>query len=861
MSSEYRWFNSASKKFLEDGYLLEGQTVDDRVSIIANKAEEILGIKGFAEKFIEYFKKGWFSLSTPVWANFGTERGLPISCFSSYIEDSMESILYTNAEVGMMTKIGGGTSAYFGNLRSRGSEITNNGKSSGAVHFMQLFDKQMQVISQGSCYVEGTEVLTNNGFKDFRDVTPNDLIAEVDEFNNISFTENFELVKSEFKGKLKTISGIKRRSGVDIKITPNHRMVISKMKKINGKKTFPDYTEIVVAEDLKLHRDNRLFLSGNTHSGMGLTFKDRFRIAFQADGRKDGENRKIRFKFNKPRKIDRLKWILDNLNKEYSEEVDKEGSTNIILEYDNTIKKDTFEWIDLSTISKEWSEEFIEELAEWDGSRTKKHISYSSINEFNVDTVQAISCLCGKRTNRRVRLAEGNRKSLFNVVISDKGFRNGDSLVVGDEEYDGMVYCAVVPKGRLLVRNNGTTLICGNTRRGSFAAYLPIDHPDILEFLKIKSEGDPIQDISFGVCVSDSFMQEMIEGDKHKRKVWAKVLETRANVGYPYIFFSGNVNKNKPQVYKDKGLEIYNSNLCSEIALHTNENESFVCDLSSMNLLYYDEWKATDAVETLFFLLDAVMTEFIEKASGIKFMERAVNFAKNQRAIGLGVLGYHSYLQSKLIPFESMEAKFFNSEVFKYLDEETLKATKKLAEMFGEPDLLKGYGERNVTRLAIAPTKSSAFILGQVSEGIEPVKSNYYVKDLAKGKFTYKNPYLKELLKLKEKDTPEVWESILKKGGSAQHLEFLTQDEKDVFKTFQEISPKEIIIHASQRQRYIDQSQSLNLMIHPKIPTKDVNKLLIEAWELGVKTLYYQFSVNAAAEFSRNILECKSCEG
>lgn len=548
MTTEYRWLNKHSQKFLEDGYLLEGQTVDDRVNLIAENAEKILGIAGFGEKFKENFKKGWYSLSTPVWANFGTDRALPISCFGSHISDSMDSILYATSEVGMMTKMGGGTSAYFGDLRCRGTQIKNNGKSSGAVHFMQLFDKMMGVISQGS------------------------------------------------------------------------------------------------------------------------------------------------------------------------------------------------------------------------------------------------------------------------------------------------------------------------TRRGSFAGYLPVDHGDIEEFLKIKSEGDPIQDISFGVCIPDYWMREMIDGDKHKRKVWAKILQTRANVGYPYLLFTDNVNNNKPDVYKDKDMKITHSNLCNEIMLPDSEDESFVCDLSSMNLLYYDEWKDTDAVEILIFLLDAVMTEFIDKAKNIKFMERTVKFAENHRALGLGVLGYHSYLQSKMIAFESMEAKFFNTEVFQLLKKQSYEASAKLATLFGEPELLKGYGRRNTTTMAIAPTKSSAFILGQVSEGIEPIKSNYFVKDLAKGKFTYKNPFLRQLLKDKGEDSGDVWDTILRKGGSVQHLRCLTDEEKDVFKTFQEISPKEVIIQAGQRQKYIDQGQSLNLMIHPKVPIKDVNALMIFAWEMGVKGLYYQFSVNASQEFAKNILECKSCE-
>jgi ribonucleoside-diphosphate reductase alpha chain len=548
MSDKYYWLNKDSRKFLERGYLLEGETAEQRVRNIAQTAENYLGVKGFADKFEDYMARGFYSLSSPVWSNFGRERGLPISCFGSYVGDNMESIMNKVAEVGMMTKCGGGTSAYFGAVRHRGAPIGSGGESTGSVHFMELFDKLMNVISQG------------------------------------------------------------------------------------------------------------------------------------------------------------------------------------------------------------------------------------------------------------------------------------------------------------------------NVRRGSFAAYLPIDHPDIEEFLKIRSEGHEIQEMSVGVCVSDEWMKSMVEGDKQKRKLWADVIKKRFESGYPYIFFSDNANNQAPQVYKDKGLKINNSNLCSEIMLSNNEEESFVCDLSSMNLEKWDEWKDTDAVETLIYFLDAVMTEFINKTENMKFMEAPRQFAINQRALGLGVLGWHSLLQLKMIGFETFDAKMLNVEVWSTIREKCDKATTELAELFGEAPLLKGYKRRNTTTIAIAPTTSSSFILGQVSPSIEPLNSNYYVRDLAKGKFTFKNPYLQTLLKSKKQDLEDVWKSILVRGGSVQHLEFLTQEEKDVFKTFGEISQKEIVIQAAQRQKYIDQGQSLNLMIPPNTKPKEVNELLIFAWEQGIKSLYYQRSCNPSQELARSILICKSCE-
>jgi ribonucleoside-diphosphate reductase alpha chain len=548
MVNKYEWLNKDSRKFLERGYLLEGETAEQRIRNIAEAAEKYLSIKGFADKFEDYVARGFYSLSSPIWSNFGRNRGLPISCFGSYICDTLECIMHKVAEVGIMTAGGGGTSAYFGALRGRGAPISSGGESTGSVHFMELYNKLMNVVSQGS------------------------------------------------------------------------------------------------------------------------------------------------------------------------------------------------------------------------------------------------------------------------------------------------------------------------VRRGSFAAYLPIDHPDIEEFLKIRSEGNEIQDLSIGVCVSDEWMKKMVDGDKDARRIWGLVIKKRFESGYPYIFFSDNANNQAPQVYKDKGLKINNSNLCSEIFLSNSDDESFVCDLSSMNLETWEKWKDTDAVETLIYFLDAVMSEFIEKTKDVKFMEAPRKFAINQRALGVGVLGWHSLLQSKMIGFESLEAKFLNNQIWKVIRDRADKATAELAELFGEPELLKGYGRRNTTTLAIAPTTSSSFILGQVSPSIEPLNSNYFVKDLAKGKFTFKNPYLKSLLKEKGKDDDETWKSVLVKGGSVQHLDFLSQEEKHVFKTFGEISQKEIILQAAQRQRFIDQGQSLNIMIPPNTKPKEVNELMIFAWEQGIKSLYYQRSANPAQELARSILTCKSCE-
>jgi ribonucleoside-diphosphate reductase alpha chain len=391
-------------------------------------------------------------------------------------------------------------------------------------------------------------------------------------------------------------------------------------------------------------------------------------------------------------------------------------------------------------------------------------------------------------------------------------------------------------------------------RRGACAVYLPVEHKDIEEFLDIGTEGNPIQNLQYGVTVTDAWLKSMKGGHQEKRKIWAKIIQQRNEFGFPYIMFYDNSNNNTP--YKDYGYKITASNLCSEIQLPTDSFNSFVCCLGSINLLHWDELVQTDAIEIYTKFLNAVMNEFIQKAEYMPGMKRAWRFASQHRAIGVGALGYHSYLQSKLIEFESMEAKMLNTKIFSTIKERTEEASRWLHEAKGYTSIREGYA--NTTLMAIAPTKSSSFIHGAVSMGIEPIKSNYFIKDLAKSKTVYKNPFLIDELEKYGMNTDKVWKSILKKDGSVQHLGFPTQG---VFKSFVEISPKEIVLQAAQRQKYIDQSQSLNLMIDPSVSAKDINKLYMYAWEEGVKTLYYQFSKSSAQDFARNILECSSCEG
>jgi ribonucleoside-diphosphate reductase alpha chain len=401
----------------------------------------------------------------------------------------------------------------------------------------------------------------------------------------------------------------------------------------------------------------------------------------------------------------------------------------------------------------------------------------------------------------------------------------------------------------------------GSVRRGNFAAYLDVDHPDIMEFLEAREGDHYIQKLSLGVCISDDFMNRCMNLDPKANEILGRIQKKRDETGYPYIFFSDTVNRNKPAHYKD--YTILASNLCSEICQPSTKDESFVCCLMSMNLVTISEWFDTDAVEIALVMMDAVMEDYLSKIKDDPLMRTSYNSAKKWRAVGIGTLGYHTALQKLGYPFESEQARRFNTFAHKTIWERLEKRTKELAKIFGEPEGLKGTGRRNGTLTAIAPTTSSSFILGQVSPSIEPLAGNIVTKDLAKGKYTWKNPELEKVLESYDKNDSETWASINDNYGSVQHLDYLSDNEKLIFKTFPEISMREVVGQAADRQKYLDQSQSLNLTFHPETPVADTVAIMFEAWALGVKTLYYQRPFkNKAQATAKKLSEmyCTSCE-
>lgn len=405
----------------------------------------------------------------------------------------------------------------------------------------------------------------------------------------------------------------------------------------------------------------------------------------------------------------------------------------------------------------------------------------------------------------------------------------------------------------------------GAIRRGAVAAYLPIEHHDASSFIMIRH---PSQDqnkycpnIHHGVNISDNFMQEMLDGDRNKRDKWKHLMTTRFETGEPYLFFSDAAQKGNPSHLP--WYRVNGSNLCNEIMLHTDKDHSLVCCLSSMNLAKYDEWKDTDAIKVATYFLDAVMQEFIEKSYFIPGLERAYNSAIKGRALGLGVLGWHTLLQSKMIPFDSFDAMMLNARVFSKLEQQTEEASRELADLLGEPEWMQGTGKRNTHLVAIAPTVSNALISGGVSQGVEPISANVFVQKSAKGTFIRSNPSLKAKLAELNLDTFDVWDSIIKAEGSVLGNKLIPEDVQQVFLTAREINQFAIIKQAGQRQKFISQSQSINLFFSANSDPKYIHQVHVSAWQEGLKGLYYLRSSAAirADLASRSAAECAACDG
>ena len=448
------------------------------------------------------------------------------------------------------------------------------------------------------------------------------------------------------------------------------------------------------------------------------------------------------------------------------------------------------------------------------------------------------------------------------VGISLSRIRERGTEIRGNGKSEGIVPWAKIYDSSIIATNQG------NVRRGAASVNLDINHGDIDEFLEIRRpKGDPNRqclNLHQCVVVDDVFMRKLESRDSESMNRWAKILKARMETGEPYIMFKDNVNKANPMAYMMNNLDVSMTNICTEITLHTDEEHSFICCLSSLNLAKYDEWKDTDTVELSTYFLDGVMQEFIDKTQGTDSMARTHNHARKGRALGLGVMGWHTFLQQKNLPFNSIASTAHTHNIFSDLKTKAEAASRKLAVEYGEPLWCRGTGMRNTHLLAIAPTVSNSVITGGISAGIEPLPANIYTFNGAKGTFIRKNKVLEELLESKGENKDQWWDQMLSDGGSVMGLPdtILTPDEKEQFLTFPEINQLELVRQAAIRQRYIDQTQSLNLSFDPSDSPKWINQVHLEAWKLGIKTLYYLRTDSVIkGDLGSRMADCVACDG
>ena len=482
------------------------------------------------------------------------------------------------------------------------------------------------------------------------------------------------------------------------------------------------------------------------------------------------------------------------------------------------------------------------------------------ISCFGIDTPDSIRGI-GLTNAELMRLTSlGGGVGISLSRVRGRGERIGDGST-GQSE--GVVPWAKIYDSTIIATNQGAV------RRGAASVNLDINHPDIHEYLEIRRpKGDPNRqclNLHQAVIVDDSFMQRLEHREQEAMDLWVKILKSRVETGEPYIMYKDNVNNNNPAAYKKNNLEVTMTNICSEITLFTDEEHSFIFCLSSVNLTKYDEWKNTDLIETAIYFLDGVLEEFLAKTSGRESLVRPHRSAKKGRAVGLGVLGWHTLLQNKRIPFASVAATSLTHQIFSDMRTKAEAASRKLADEYGEPVWCRGTGQRNTHLLAIAPTVSNSTIAGGVSAGIEPIPANVFTFNSAKGTFIRKNRALEEYLEERGHNTEEVWDQIMKDRGSIANLpeDVMPAEDKPIFLTFAEINQLQLVEQAAVRQKYIDQTQSLNLAFDPTDSPKFINEVHQTAWRLGIKTLYYlrTDSVINGDIGSRTSLDCLSCDG
>lgn len=881
-----QWYNDTTHLFMSRGYLEQGQGILEKIKDIGDHAESILKIEGFSDKLQEYIKRGYYIIPTPVWKNFNSKsKESSISCFGVDIGDTVESILLKAGEIGMQNKIGGGSSGYFGNIRPRGAKIGEDGKSNGTVAMMEIYQTISNIISQPNRrgHFSATLDIEHDDFHEFIRIR-----SEGHPIQDLSFSVS---IGDDFMNRL--LKG-------DEDCVERFRKVVKSRYETGFPYIF--FRDTVNRNTVDVYKDNGHVIKHSNMCVHGdtliLTDKGYLPIQELADTYQNIWNGKefSRSFVSKTGENQKLLRVVTDSGQEL--ECTPYHKFHVQEGYDKGTGRNTFKLYEKRAHELQKGDKLIKfNLPIIEGSNT---LDFAYDNGFYTgdgytvsERIQGIYLYGEKkellpflksvyRTNMN---SNSNRITCYSNTLKHKYFVPDASYSIesrlewlsGLTDADGCV-----------TNNNGSQSIQLVSIHFNFLKKVQLMLQTLGVNAKIKPRAKAAQRLmpknngtgeygfynckdSWILLISGNGLFQLSElGFKTNRLKWVSAKPNRDAAYFIKIESVEEVEGlhdtycfNEPIEHKGMFNGILTGN-CHEIALPDTEDETFVCNLLGMNIEKFDEWKDNDAVEVGIYFMDAMLTDFITKNEDSYYMQSAVRFAKRHRAMGMGASGYHDYLQERMIPFESMQAKGINNRIFKTIKDQAYAASEKMAQVYGRPEYLSSneYKRRHTTLLCVAPNTSSAFVTGQQSQSIEPHVSNYYVKDVAKMRIPIKNRNLVKLLEEKGENKDHVWEDILQHKGSVQHLPFLSEEEKQVFKTFSEISQLEILIQASSRQNHIDQSQSLNLMIPANLPIEDTAFLIIKAWELGIKTLYYQLNVSAAQELNiAGLARCISCEG
>lgn len=927
------WMDEASLSTLRKGYLLGEETPKEAMWEISCRVEDYLpGVHRegeISDKLFNYLWKGWICPSTPMWSNFRHKRGASISCFNVAVADSIPSIGFTLSEVMRMTQLGGGTSVYWGDVRARGSNISSGGKTNGTLSFIEIFDTMINKVSQGSSRRGACAVylpIDHGDIEEFLSIKDNDSPIK-SLFSGVCIPDSF--ITKLYDGDSYSLGIwarlLKSRSEKGLPylfFTDNANNHYSTPEWYGYKQTNPDYfikssnlciagdQRVVTskgylkAEDLyKLNEDLTLFTGTESVQSSPMLLREENADIYEVL-LSNGLKHKITSYHSLP--------VIDSNNK-----ITKTPCSLLKIgdKVQVQINKGLFGTKDMQ------DEAFLLGLYQADGTQYKKFImidiwekdfdlideiqtKFNNIHQkYKCDTYEIVNqngptgkfrhrkparfrdCIVTQSSVKKKRLTSSTLHKVLNFTknkIPDwifeaneatqwqylRGLYYGDGTISNSEKQNIHLSITSINKPfleelLLLTYNLGLRGAIRSLRLAGVSSlpdgkggHKDYNTKEVYRLIISNTNSALLFEKNTKFLSRKGVVLHPVARDNTK-KGFKVVSITHVGKGPVYC----PTLKNDEHIFISNGIRSFN---CSEIFLPINEEESFVCCVLSVNLAKYDEWKDTDVVQFAIYLGDAVMSDFIQKTKSDKLMKRAYKFARDHRALGVGVLGWHTYLQSKNLPFASVSSKSLNNAIFKHIRSEAEIATKYLGQVLGPCKIGDGK-RRNSTLLAIAPTTSNATIQGGVSPGIEPLASNYFIQKSAKGDFIRRNTYLEELLESLGKNTDEVWESIKKEDGSVHHLGFLTQDQKDVFKTFKEINQYAIIDQAADRQMFIDQGQSLNIFIPLDAEPKDVSKIHLYAHKRGLKGLYYQRgeTIMNTSTASSNTLDdsCLFCQG